>query len=357
MQEINILHLGPGNVGKDFLSQFLKKREQIERKYGLNLKIIGIFNSTFGESNLSGLSTSEIHEIISSTSKLSLKSNLSQITSLVDKIKEHLIIIDTTASPDTYEVLTHTLKKGGFVVLSNKKPLAGEFAQFNKLYKYDHRLFFETTVGAGLPIISTISELQETGDKIIEIQGCFSGTLGYIFSQLEKGSVFSDIVKKAKDLGFTEPDPRDDLSGTDVGRKALILARLMGQKMNLQDFKIQSLYPDRLKNISVDDFLKNINTLDDNFRIMMRKARNQNCTLRYMATVLYNKISVGLKQVPRDSNIGSLSGPDNIVVIKTNRYNNNPLVIKGPGAGKEVTAAGVFGDLLKIIKILKGSTL
>ncbi len=357
MPKINILHLGPGNVGKEFLRQFLENRQQIEKKYSLFLKIIGIFNSTYGKVNLSGLSIIDIQEIISSPAKLALKSNQSQIISLINKTKEPLIVIDTTASHYTFEILENTLKKGRFAVLSNKKPLTDKFAQFKKLYKYHHRLFFETTVGAGLPIISTIKEMLETGDKIIDIQGCFSGTLGYILSELEKGIAFSNIVKKAKDLGFTEPDPRDDLSGTDVARKALILARLMGQKINLKDFSIQSLFPDKYKNISVDDFLKNINTLDDNFRKMMKEAKNKNSTLRYIATVTPTIISVGLEKITKESDIGTLAGPDNIVVIKTNRYNKNPLIIKGPGAGKEVTAAGVFGDLLKIIRIIRGSIL
>lgn len=354
MQRINILHLGPGNVGKEFLRQFLENKLQIEKNYCLYLKIIGILNSTYGKINSSGLSTKEIQGIISSPAKLSLKSNHSQITSFINKTKESLIVIDTTASPDTFEILANTLKKSGFTVLSNKKPLTGKLSQFQKLYKYQHRLFIETTVGAGLPIISTIKELLETGDKIIEIQGCFSGTLGFIFSRLEKNVPFSEAIIQAKNIGFTEPDPRDDLSGIDVARKALILGRMMGQKINLTDIKVQSFYPDEYKNITVEDFLDNINTLDDKYRKMMNQAKNQNSTLRYVASVSPNKITVGLKQVPQNSDIGNLDGPDNIVVIRTNQYNKNSLVIKGPGAGVQVTAAGVFGDVLKIIKIING---
>lgn len=363
MQEINILHLGPGKVGTAFLQQLLKNKSTLEHLYKVKINIIGLYKSSGGISSLQGIPN--LHKIVRlKTPERWLNRLLSgggigklSVKRLIAASKLPLIVIDTTSSDQTGKLLEQALKKGAYAVLSNKKPLSSEYQNFKILQKYHHRLFFETTVGAGLPIISTIKELLETGDKIIEIQGCFSGTLGYIFSQLETGSAFSDIVKKAKDLGFTEPDPRDDLSGTDVARKALILARIIGQKINLKDFGIQSLYPDKLKNITVDDFLNNINTLDDGFRGMMEKARNKNCTLRYVASVSAGKISVGLKQIPKNSDIGTLNGPDNIAVIKTNRYNKNPLIIKGPGAGKEVTAAGVFGDLLKIIKIIKGNTL
>lgn len=357
MQKINILHLGPGNVGKEFLRQFLKNKLQIEKIHRISLDIIGIFNSTNGNINISGLSTHEIQEVISSPTKLTLKSDQSQIINLINNTKEPLIVIDTSASPDTFEILANTLKKGGFTVLSNKKPLVGKIDQFKKLYKFYHRLFFETTVGAGLPIISTIQELLETGDKIIEIQGCFSGTLGFIFSRLENNIPFSEAIMQAKNLRFTEPDPRDDLSGTDVARKALILGRMIGQKLNIADIKIQSLYSEEYKNISVEDFLNNINNLDADYHKMMNQAKNQNSTIKYIAIVTSSKITVGLKQLPKNSNIGSLTGPDNIVVIRTGRYNKNPLVIKGPGAGVQVTAAGVLGDVLKIIKIIKGENL
>lgn len=354
MKKINILHLGPGNIGKEFLRQFLENKQNIEKNYCLSLKIIGIFNSEYGTVHLSGLSLSKIQKIISSPAASDFKSHHSLITSLIRKTKEPLIVIDTTASPDTFEILAKTLKKGGFVVLSNKKPLADTLIRFKKLYTYHHRLFFETTVGAGLPVISTMRELLETGDKIIEIQGCFSGTLGFIFSLMDENVPFSEAIIQAKNLKLTEPDPRDDLSGTDVARKALILGRMMGQKINLTDIKVQSLYPAEYKNITVEDFLDTTLTLDNNYREMVHLAQNQQSTVKYIATVSSTKITVGLKHVPKESDIGSLSGPDNIVVIKTRRYDKNPFVIKGPGAGVQVTAAGVFGDVLKILRIING---
>lgn len=357
MKKIGILHLGPGNVGKKFLKLLLENKSQIEKNYDLSLQIIGIFTSTGGKINSSGLPLQEIQKIISSPDKVVFKSSHKQISKFIKRVEEPLIVIDTTASSDTFEILADTLKKGGFIVLSNKKPLTTKLSHFQKLYKYHHRLFFETTVGAGLPIISTLKDLHYTGDQIIQITGCFSGTLGYIFSELEKDIAFSNIVRKAKDLGFTEPDPRDDLSGTDVARKALILGRLISLKINLEDIKIQSLYPAKFKNITIESFLEKVNTLDDGYKKMMNQAKKQHDTLRYVATVTPNKITVGLKQVPKDSDIGSLTGPDNIVVIKTKRYDNNPLIIKGPGAGLEVTAAGVLADVLKIIRIIKGDNI
>ena len=340
MKTINLIHLGPGNVGTTFLRQLRENQKKIENQYDIKINLTAIFNSK-GKVNLDKQGQNLI-EILDN----------SQRDQLILKTALPLIFIDTTASNETNLIIEKVLKKGGFVVMSNKKPLSSDLKIFKKIFKYKNNLFFETTVGAGLPIIAAVKELLETGDEIIEIQGCFSGTLGYIFSLLQKGKKFSQAVIEAKQKGFTEPDPRDDLSGLDVARKALILKRLIGGNASLDQIVLSPLFPKQLKKISVEEFLKNICILDKKYDDMIKKSIKKNKTLRFIAQISKKECQVRLTEVDLTSDIGNLNGPDNIAIIKTKRYYNNPLVIKGPGAGLEVTAGGVFGDLLKIIKII-----
>ena len=325
MRTLNIIHLGPGRVGKTFLDQLTTNKVKIEKQYNIRLKILAVFDS---------------------------KSNDITVKERITAAPLPLVFIDTTASDKTTTAIGKALRKGGFVVMSNKKPLASNQKTFDSLFRYRNKLFFETTVGAGLPIINTIRELIESGDEILEIQGCFSGTLGYIFSLLQKGRKFSQAVFEAKEKGFTEPDPRDDLSGLDLARKALILARLIDSKISLEDIKITPLFPQKLSNLSVNDFMKKITLLDKKYNKMMNRSKKNKKTLRFVAKVNKRSCSVGLTEADLESDVGQLDGPDNIAVIKTKNYSKNPLVIKGPGAGPQVTAGGIFGDLLRVIKIV-----
>ena len=240
--------------------------------------------------------------------------------------------------------------------MANKKPLAGKLKDFKDLHGIgDQRLFYEVVVGAGLPVIQTLKNLIATGDEIIEIKGCFSGTLGFIFSRLDEGKLFSEAVLEAKKNGFTEPDPRDDLSGLDVARKALILSRIIGgQKTELRDIRLTGLYPKNMQKLNFDDFLKRLKDLDVVYKERIMRARKKNKVLRYIARINPLRCSVGLEEGSVLSDIGGLKGSDNLIVCKTKRYFNNPLVIKGPGAGRDVTAAGVFADVLLIAKTIKG---
>lgn len=340
MKTINLVHLGPGHVGTVFLQQLRENQKEIENQYDIKINLAAIFNSK-GKVNIDKQGQNLIKTL-----------DNNQRAELILKTSLPLIFIDTTASNETNSIIEKVLKMGGFVIMSNKKPLSSDLKIFKKLFKYKNNLFFETTVGAGLPIIATVKELLETGDEIIEIQGCFSGTLGYIFSLLQKGENFSQAVIEAKEKGFTEPDPRDDLSGLDVARKALILKRLISGNTSLNQISLSPLFPKQLEEIPVEEFLKSITTLDKKYNDMIKKSIQKNKTLRFVARISKKDCQVKLTEVDLTSDIGNLNGPDNIVVIKTKRYYNNPLVIKGPGAGLEVTAGGVFGDLLKIIKII-----
>ncbi|RYE60133.1 MAG: hypothetical protein EOO82_03585, partial [Oxalobacteraceae bacterium] len=210
------------------------------------------------------------------------------------------------------------------------------------------QLRYEATVGAGLPVLDTIDKLTTAGDKVLEILGCFSGTLGYLMTELEDGTSFSSAVRQAFEKGYTEPDPRDDLSGMDVARKALILARSMGIAVELSDIALEPLFPAECSSDDPQTFLNNLKILDDTFVDRMAKAVAKGSTLRYVARISPTQVTVGVEEISKSDPLGRLRGTDNQVSIRTMRYNANPLIVTGPGAGSEVTAAGVLNDIITI---------
>ena len=262
------------------------------------------------------------------------------------------ILVDATAS-DTTSVLNSALSRGWDVVLANKVPLAGDRATADRLRKtarlHGRRILHEATVGAGLPVIDTLRKLQEAGDRILQIEGCPSGTLGFLFGELGRGRTFSAAIRAAVAAGYTEPDPRDDLSGLDVARKALILARLIGFDGDLRSIAVDSLVPEPLRGVSVQEFLERVEEVDALWARRTRESRATGCVLRYRARATPGGVSVGLVAVPESDPLGSLQGTDNQFAFTTDRYCTRPLVIRGPGAGPAVTAAGVFNDLLRLV--------
>ena len=209
-----------------------------------------------------------------------------------------------------------------------------------------------------MPIISTLKDLIKTGDEVLGIEGVFSGTLSYIFNSFVPGKTFSEIVSTAKQLGYTEPDPRDDLSGMDVARKVIILAREMGLKKSLADVSVKSLIPADIANIgSVDEFMQRLSNYDKEMQDLLLKSQKENKCLRYVGLVDPNRgCHVELKAYDNSHPFAGLSGGENIILFKTRRYNEYPLIVRGPGAGAEVTAAGVFSDLTRLCDILRGSS-
>jgi homoserine dehydrogenase len=206
----------------------------------------------------------------------------------------------------------------------------------------------EATVGAGLPVIDTLHKLQDSGDRVLRIEGCPSGTLGFLFGELGRGAAFSGALRAAMARGYTEPDPRDDLSGTDVARKALILARLVGFRGDLGSIAVESLVPPALRGVPRDEFLARAGELDAPWAARVRAAAAKGRVLRYRARVTPRTITVGIVSVAATDPLGALSGTDNQFAFTTARYRPQPLVITGPGAGAAVTAAGVYGDLLAL---------
>lgn len=354
MKTFYLFHLGLGNVGQELANEIIKQVDFLRDNYLLNLKYCGLFNSKVGYYDREGYKKEQLINILNriKNNKKNERTN-DEILNIISEIHQPFILIDTTASDKTLPIIFSSLARGGYAVISNKKPLSMQQEQYDLLHQLgNERLFYETTVGAALPVISVLKTFLDTGDEILEINGCFSGTLGFICSSLENGESFSESVTNAKKLGFTEPDPRDDLSGKDVGRKALILARMLGQKIEMENIQLQAMYPDSYNKYSVGEFMTNIRNLDQEFMNKFQQASKKGNTFRYVAKITQNSVKVALTEVSKNSDLGSLKGPDNIVVFKTSRYLNNPLVIKGPGAGAEVTASGVFGDILAIARIV-----
>jgi aspartokinase/homoserine dehydrogenase 1 len=259
------------------------------------------------------------------------------------------ILVDVTAD-ETTPLVKQALKAGMNVVLANKRPLSGGRAETEALTtqaaRDGRRVLYEATVGAGLPIFDTYRKLVESGDRVLKIEGCLSGTLGFLLTEVGRGRPFSEALRKAMAMGYTEPDPRDDLSGMDVGRKALILGRLLGFAGEPADVAVESLVPQPMRALSRDDFLGGLDALDSDWTRRAAAAKSKGATLRYVASVTRSKISVGLETVTPQSPFFGLKGTDNQVAFTTTRYREHPLVITGPGAGPAVTAAGVLNDML-----------
>ncbi len=268
------------------------------------------------------------------------------------------VVVDCTATAETAPVLLYALAKKYKVVLANKKPLTVEQEVYDRLtraggtygagVRHLGRVRWETTCGAALPVIVTLNRLVASGDPVRRIAGTFSGTLGYVMSGLQAGQPFSAVVREAHRLGYTEPDPRDDLGGVDVARKALILARGLGWQLDLQDVQVRGLYPPELERLSVAEFLAALPQLDMEFRDRVDAAAAEGKVLRFAATLEDGRCRVGPTVVAADSPLGRLTGTDNLVEFYTRWYDPNPLVIQGRGAGVEVTAAGVLSDIVEL---------
>ncbi|KAG6590252.1 hypothetical protein SDJN03_15675, partial [Cucurbita argyrosperma subsp. sororia] len=373
MKIIPVLLIGCGGVGRQLLHHIVSCRS-LHAKQGVHLRVIGVCDSRSLVVASDVLTTElndkillEICHLKSSGGSLSKLSNLGEsklfsdteatkkvidITTLLGKATG-LACVDCSASSDTVNVLKQVVDLGCCIVLANKKPLTSTIEDYNKLTPHPRRIRHESTVGAGLPVIASLTRMLSSGDPVHHIVGSLSGTLGYIMSEVEEGKPLSQVVKVAKSLGYTEPDPRDDLSGMDVARKALILARLLGQQINLGDIKVESLFPKEMGPdvMPIDDFLnKGVLSLDNDIKERVAKASSKGNVLRYACTVEFSssRCEVGLQEFPKDSPLGRLKGSDNVLVVYSRCYNERPLVIQGAGAGNDTTAAGVLADILDL---------
>jgi aspartokinase/homoserine dehydrogenase 1 len=256
------------------------------------------------------------------------------------------VLVDVTAD-ETGDLLVSALGHGFDLALANKKPLAGSPESYARLRgaaeEHGRRIRYEATVGAGLPILDTFQKLADSGDRVLRIEGCVSGTLGFVLTELSKGRAFSECVREAMERGYTEPDPRDDLSGRDVARKGLILARLLGYRGPAPE--AEDLVPPAFRRLTIPAFVARLSELDAAWKDRVAKAARAGKVLRYMAVATPTSVKVHLAAVPATSPAGTLSGTRNLISFTSERYKTEPLVVTGPGAGPEVTAAGILNDI------------
>ena len=353
--QVDVVLLGFGQIGRA-LARMLPRAKQD----GVTLRIVGAIDRSGFVFDAAGFSTRRLTQLVNhkasgqglATADGARSSSASEaVREIARHALSHPILVDVTAD-DTLPALKLALSSGMDLVMANKRPLGGPLADAKSLLdlaaSQGRRMLHETTVGAGLPIIDTFHKLVESGDRVLKIEGCTSGTLGFLLDEVSKGKKFSEALKRAMQLGFTEPDARDDLSGMDVARKALILARLIGYQGELKDIAVESLVPDALRSVSRDDFVARIPEMDALWETRARQARDKGQVWRYVARISRQRVTVSLQAVPLSSPFAALKGTDNQVVFTTMRYRENPLVITGPGAGPQVTAAGVVNDVLKL---------
>jgi aspartokinase/homoserine dehydrogenase 1 len=343
--------IGPGTVGRVFLEQVASQVERLRRDFNLDLRVRAIASSkrmVLDENNI---------ELSSLAQRMAKDSQAVDLRKFADHIQAdyipHTVIVDCTASGDVAMNYCDWLKRGIHVVTPNKKANSGPFPYYQSL-KAARRssgthYLYEATVGAGLPIIHTLRDLRETGDEVTSIEGIFSGTLAYLFNVFDGSVPFSKIVLSAKEKGYTEPDPRDDLSGLDVARKLIILGREMGLSLEMSNVRVEGLVPKDLENCSIDEFLQRLPEFDADMTSLLKDARSKGQVLRYVGRLRADgQATVGLTRLDARHAFANIALTDNVVRFATRRYCDNPLIVQGPGAGPEVTAGGVFSDLLRL---------
>ncbi len=343
-QTISVGVIGPGNVGQAFLKMLHEARERLLQVSNIDLRV----RAVVGRKHM--VLAEPVVTFENGKAKLETETDLDAFAAHVhaDHLP-HAVIVDCSPSDAVAEKYTGWLERGIHVITPNKNAGAGPMARYTAIKSKRAHFRYESTVGAGLPVINTLRDLIDTGDEVHSVEGIFSGTLAYLFNKFDGTVPFSALVRQAKELGYTEPDPRDDLSGLDVARKLTILARENGSKMELSEVALESLVPEQLRSLSVADFMARLPELDAPMRAKLEAAKKEQRVLRYVAKLdAAGKASVGLVALPLDHSFAHIKLTDNVVQFTTKRYSENPLVVQGPGAGPEVTAAGVFADLLRV---------
>ncbi|WP_128331752.1 bifunctional aspartate kinase/homoserine dehydrogenase I [Apibacter sp. HY039] len=348
---LHVFSIGTGNIGSTLFEQIQKQSSFLRENNDIEIKVAGIANSRKMLINEDGIELNQWKDL------LDQQGETASLEEFVNRIKllnlSNCVFIDNTASPVPGKFYHQLFESNVSVVTCNKIANSSSYKEYKLLKDTARRrgvdFFYETNVGAGLPIIRTLKDLMTSGDRILKIEAILSGTISYIFNNFTGDASFYDVVKKAQELGFTEPDPRDDLSGKDFMRKVMILARDAGHTTEEKDVKLGAILPEScIAASSVDAFYEELKNSDAYFNDLKEKARKENKVLRYIGKLEDGKASVNLEMVDSSHPFYNLSGSDNIISFTTERYKFNPLVVKGPGAGAEVTAAGVFADLINV---------
>ena len=347
--------IGPGTVGRVLLDQLASQSARLRQQFRLDLRVRGVLGSKrmlLADTDVAGRNWRAQYE--ASTRNASMARFVEHVR--LDYLP-HTVLVDCTASAEVAGAYAEWLGAGIHLVTPNKKANSGPLDYYHRIQEARRagaaHYLYEATVGAGLPIVQTLRELLQTGDEIVSIEGIFSGTLAYLFNVYDGRVGFASIVQEARQRGFTEPDPRDDLSGLDVARKLIILAREMGLALELKDVKVESLVPADLGSGSIEEFMGQLPRYDAPMLKRLTAAREQGKVLRYTGKITAaGEATVGLQELEARHPFGNIALTDNVVRFATRRYRDNPLIVQGPGAGPEVTAGGVFADLLRVASYL-----
>ncbi len=351
VKTLNVFFCGVGNIGSTLLRQIDSHLSFLEEKRHIRLSLIGVCNSKSILFNQEGVSARTWKQ------DLQNKGEPGNVNNFIERAFElnlpNSVFVDNTGSKEVPELYTRLFEKSFSVVTCNKIGNTGSYGSYSKYRevsgKFGVDYLYETTVGAGLPIIKTLQELLVCGDEILKVEAILSGTISFVFNEYKGDRTFAEVVRMAQDKGFTEPDPRDDLSGLDFARKMLILARETGLGTEFEDLDLAPILPDNCLNArTVEDFYKELEASEEYFSSLKNKAAAENKVMHYVGILSDGKVKTELLMLDSKHPFYNLSGSDNIISFTTNRYLNNPMVIKGPGAGAEVTAAGVLADLVRV---------
>ena len=353
-KHLAVILIGVGNIGSTLLRQLHQQRTFLLSQ-GYDVRVCGIANSKQYILDPAGIDLTTWRDKLNRSHR---KMSLAELARQVGRLELiNAVLVDCTASSEVVDAYPEFVNANLHIITPNKKanvlPWSRYSALLDLMKKRQQHFLYEANVGAGLPVISTLTDLISSGDQIVSVEGILSGTLSYLFNQFDGTKPFSEFVREAHKLGFTEPDPRDDLSGGDVARKLLILARHLGMKLDMKDISVENLIPPALrKGEFSDSFYSRFAKFDAAMQRRFQTARSRGNVLRYVGTLRGTEASAELKEVPPDHPFAGTKGSDNIIAITTHRYSRTPLVVQGPGAGADVTAMGVFSDMLKLLHYL-----
>ncbi|MCG8762244.1 bifunctional aspartate kinase/homoserine dehydrogenase I [Tenacibaculum finnmarkense] len=350
LKQLNLFVTGVGNVGERFLAQIHQQKKYLKEHLKMNIRVVGIANSKKMTFDANGIDLNNWKDALKLGESATLETFFNKTKSYNLR---NSVFVDNTANQKVSEIYEQYLRNSISVVTCNKIACASSLENYKTLKavsrQYNAPFLFETNVGAGLPVIDTLKNLIASGDRVQKIQAVLSGSLNFVFNNFDENTTFHNVVTEAQKEGYTEPDPKIDLSGVDVARKILILARESGYELELSDIENDSFLPEKsLKTTNNEDFYASLTEFEAHFQNIFKEANDKNCRLKYVAEFVDGKAKVGLQHIPADHPFYNLEGSDNIVLFFTDRYPVNPLLIKGAGAGADVTASGIFADVIRI---------